>query len=359
MAEVRQSIADVEWYHGRGRRRVNMHGQTRVATFTASRLLAEAGAQHRRHAPNQGKRKPGAQPRRGPQERHRASTAFELWRWDMAKANRFRGVRRNLCVVGEQRADRERFSNLDADVAATYHRRAALSRLESKRARVERRRLEKATVSRGPASDGDGQPQGGGYGQPQGSRRRNLRLNACLSLPDEPLVGTEASVAQPFWDAVRVSSQACQTLPIGVESLRDQRQASRSVAASAEQRSSRTRPVPSAAAESFPKQVVYDAPCGPVCSQNKSAQEYQMYGNIVSACCRMVADLGSAADVACQDAIFAALIFKTECQDEPDVIDFLNPVVVRNRSGHHAPQKTFCLLKATGSVPVDCNGFPP
>ena len=105
---VGQQIVDLEWRHGRNRKRAHPHGQSRMDGFVARAVNAEARllhqsrwdlqqvleAQQPRSQPTMEAPMPELRARRGQceKQRLRASTAAELHHWDFLRMRRAQGL---------------------------------------------------------------------------------------------------------------------------------------------------------------------------------------------------------------------------------------------------------------------------
>lgn len=101
---VGQQIVDLEWRHGRNRKRSNSHGQTRMDSFVARAVNAEARMLHQARWDLQRLREtqpaveePTPEPRaQHEKKRLRASTAAELHLWEFTSAKRAQGQKTNM-----------------------------------------------------------------------------------------------------------------------------------------------------------------------------------------------------------------------------------------------------------------------
>lgn len=172
---VPQSVCDVEWKHGQGRRAASDGGDTRISTFCIDYINRDVRLLHRartrthvgvvrsleehagRHGPQpQNPGQTGGQPE---PTRLRASMAVQIFGWDRLAAVRRSGEKVNPASRAWHERVRGEWSELQPDIQAWYFERAQQSKVEAvaawaaKRARHD----EVAGIVR---SEGDGEEGG-------------------------------------------------------------------------------------------------------------------------------------------------------------------------------------------------------
>jgi hypothetical protein len=148
---VSQQVCDIEWRHGRNRRRSHQSGQTRFNTFVAEATLAEARLQHaaravlreresrplHHHAAAGLKRAEVQDESDRGRTLLRAQTPQEMHRWDWMRAQKALGNSFSAAHASTWEAWRQAFQELPGEQRQLYEQRSAMSKMMAK---VNRRR---------------------------------------------------------------------------------------------------------------------------------------------------------------------------------------------------------------------------
>jgi len=354
------TIADVEWRHARHRSRAHSSGQSRLSSFSASSVNAEARVLHA--ARTSSIRPPAAQVEAAPVEvipiadaaagqprkqYVRAQTGRQLHRIDVIKRHKQAGCKVNVCTREFWNECRLEYEQLPEAVRNNYEQQASSSVDLARLARSAKRRRQQ-DVDLAAQQPWAGQTQALALACPcccapvAGHCPQLHRMHLNVEVPlQQPAQQAQTDLLKMF--APENTPEAPQEFPVS-PALLEQFRKNRNKPMAAIASDFKTTVNRIEAASGFPSKVTYSRSCGAYCKIESPPEKLQFCKKFEEALCTVASRHGPVADLSRLGIVLCVEVFTILSADAVECM-FFQCACAAAQSAHHPPWQEFCRLQ--------------